>query len=128
MGTNLLHQGDVLGLIALGRHQVMSTLRIEGVITGSMENCWYCTWSISGLHVFTVGLCHELGECKVVVRVRVLRLIALSCHWVMSTPRIKGVITRSLNSGWNCTWSISWLQVFIVVLCPESGQCKDVND
>ena len=35
IGTNLLHQGEVLGLIAMGCHQVMSTLRIEGVITGS---------------------------------------------------------------------------------------------
>ena len=33
MGTNLLHQGDVLGLIALGCHWVMSTLMIESVMT-----------------------------------------------------------------------------------------------
>ena len=61
MGTNLLHKGDVLELIALSSHQVMSTLRIESVITGSLESGWHCTWSISGLQVFTVVLCHELG-------------------------------------------------------------------
>ena len=61
IGTNLLHQGEELGLIALGCHQVMSTVRIEGVITGSLESGWYCTWSISGIQFFTVVLCHELG-------------------------------------------------------------------
>ena len=61
MGTILLHQGDVLGLIALGCHWVMRTLRIEGVITGCLESGWYCTWIISRLQLFTVVLCHELG-------------------------------------------------------------------
>ena len=126
MGTILLHQGEILGLVALGFHQVMSTFGIEGVITGGLESGWYCTWIFSGIQVFRVGLCHELWYCKVVVRVRVLRLITLSCHWVMSTPRIEGLITSSLNSGWNCTWSIPGLQVFIVVLCHELGQCKSV--
>ena len=61
VGTNLHHQGEVLGLIALGCHQVMSTLRIEGVITGSLESGWYCTWCISGLQLFTVMWYDELG-------------------------------------------------------------------
>ena len=61
MGTIMLHQGDLLGLIALGCHWVMSTLRNEGVITGGLESGWYCTWIISGLQLFTVVLCRELG-------------------------------------------------------------------
>ena len=69
MGTNLLHQDEILGFIALGCHWVMSTLRIEGVITGSLESSWYCTWIISGLQVFTAVLCHELGQCKIVAKV-----------------------------------------------------------
>ena len=113
-------------MVALGCHQVMSTFVIEGVITGGLESGWNCTWSISGIQVFKVGLYHELWLCKVVVMVRVLRLIALSCHWVMSTPRIEGVIIRSMNSDWNCTWIINGLQAFIVVLCHELGQCKGV--
>ena len=44
----------------------------------------------------------------------------------MSTPRIEHVITRSLNIRWNCTWSISGIQEFIVVLCHEMGWCKSV--
>ena len=44
----------------------------------------------------------------------------------MSTPGTECLITSSLNSGWNCTWSISGIQVFIVVLCHELGQCKGV--
>ena len=71
MGTNLLHQGKVLGLIALDCHQVMSTLRIEGVITGSLESGWYCTWNIRGLQVFTVVLCNNWGSAK-----RWLRMVA----------------------------------------------------
>ena len=51
----------VLGLLALGCHWVMSTLRIEDVITGSLDITWYYTWSISELQVITVVLCHELG-------------------------------------------------------------------
>ena len=112
---------EVLGLVALGFHLVMSTLEIEGVMTGGFESAWYCTWSVSGILVFKVGLCHELWLCTVVVRVRVLGLIALSCHWVINTPRIGGLITCSLNSGWNCPWSISGLQVFTVVFCHQLG-------
>ena len=54
MGTNLLHQGEVLGLIALGCQWVMSTLRIGVVITGSLDIHWYRTWSTRGLQPFTV--------------------------------------------------------------------------
>ena len=59
MSTDFFND-EVLGLIALSCRWVMSTLRIEGVITGGLESGWYCTWSISGIQVFTVGLCHEL--------------------------------------------------------------------
>ena len=48
-------------------------------------------------------------------------LIALSCNWVMSTNWIQCVITGSLDKGWNCTQSISGLQVFPGVLCHELG-------
>ena len=116
MSTDFVQLGEVLGLIALSSHEVMSTFRIEGAITGSMERGWYCTWSISGIQVFTVGLSHELGQCKVVVRVRALRLIALGCPWVMSTPRIEGVISRSLNSCWICNCSIIGIQAFCFVV------------
>ena len=34
----ILGLGEVLGLIALGCHWIMSTLRIEGVITGGWES------------------------------------------------------------------------------------------
>ena len=44
----------------------------------------------------------------------------------MSRPRIERVTTSSLNSGWNCTWSISELQVLTVVFYHELGQCKGV--
>ena len=37
MGTIMLHQGGVLGLIALGLHWVMSTPRVECVITGTLR-------------------------------------------------------------------------------------------
>ena len=113
-------------MIVLNCHWVMSNFGIEGVITVGLENGWYCTWSIIGIQVFTFGLCHELWWCKVVVRVRVLRRVALGCHQVMSTPSIEGVIIRSFKSGWNCTWSISGIQDFIVVLCHELGQCQGV--
>ena len=68
MGTNVLHQDEVLGLIALGCHQIMSSLRIEGVITGSLETGWYCTWSISGLQVFTVCCAMNWGNEKLWLR------------------------------------------------------------
>ena len=61
MSTEFVQSGELLGLVALGCHQVVSTLRIENVITGSLGSCWYCTWSISGLQVFTVFLCLEMG-------------------------------------------------------------------
>ena len=52
MSSEFVQWEEVLGLTALGLHQVMRTFGIEGVITG---------WSISGLQFFRVGLCHELG-------------------------------------------------------------------
>ena len=61
MGTILLHQDGVLGLIALGFHWVMSTLRVIGVITGSLESGWYCTWSVNGIQVFTNCGVPEIG-------------------------------------------------------------------
>ena len=118
MSTDFVQWDEVLRLVALGFHQAMSTFRIEDVITGGFEIGWFCTWSVSGILVFRVGLCHELWYCNVVVRVRVL--IALSCHWVMSTPRIEGFVPSCMNSGWNCTWIISGLQVLTVVFCHNS--------
>ena len=51
MGSIMLHQGGVLGLIALGFHWVMSTLRVVCVITGSLESGWVlqleCQWDPS---------------------------------------------------------------------------------
>ena len=94
MCTHFVQRGEVLGLVAQGSHQVMSTFGNGGVITGGIGNGWYFNWSISGIHVFKVGLCHELWLCKAVAMV--LRLIALSCHWVMSTPWIEDLITSSL--------------------------------
>ena len=58
-----------MGLVALGCHQVMCTLRIEDVISESLNSGWYCTWSISGLEVFIVVLCHELGQYKGLAKV-----------------------------------------------------------
>ena len=49
MSTDFCQWDEVLGLVALGFHQVMSTFGIEGVITGGMESGWYCTWIISRL-------------------------------------------------------------------------------
>ena len=60
MSTDFVRWDEVLGLVALGFHQVMSTFGIEGVITGGFESGWYFTWSVSGLLAFRVGLCHEL--------------------------------------------------------------------
>ena len=60
MSTDFVQWGEVMGLVALGFHQVMSTFGIEGVIKEGLESGWYYTWSISGLQVFRVGLCHEL--------------------------------------------------------------------
>ena len=56
-------------MVALGFHQVMSTFGIEGMITGGLETSWYCTWSISGIQVFILVLCHELGQWKGVAKV-----------------------------------------------------------
>ena len=60
MSTDFVQWDEVLGLVALGFHQVMSTFGIEGVITGGLESGWYCTWSISGFWV------SELGSAMVV--------------------------------------------------------------
>ena len=60
MSTDFVRWDEVLGLVALGFHQVMNTFGIEGVITGGFESGWYFTWSVSGLLAFRVGLCHEL--------------------------------------------------------------------
>ena len=57
MGIILIHQGGVLGLIALGFHWVMSTL------TGSLESGWYCTWSVSGIQIFIIMMCQKMGQC-----------------------------------------------------------------
>ena len=38
MCTDFIQRGEVLGLIALSCNQVMSTYRIEGVITGNLES------------------------------------------------------------------------------------------
>ena len=38
MSTDVVLWDEVLGLVALGFHQVMSTLGIEGVITGGFES------------------------------------------------------------------------------------------
>ena len=58
--TDFVQWDEVLGLVALGCHQVKHTYRIEGVITGGLESSWYCTWSVSRILVLRVGLCHEL--------------------------------------------------------------------
>ena len=61
MGTIILHQDGVLGLIALGIHWVMSTLRMQTVITGDLKSSWYCAWCVSGILVLIAVLVHELG-------------------------------------------------------------------
>ena len=119
MGTILLHQGGVLGLITLVFHRVMSTLRIVCVMTGSLVSCSYCTWSVSVIQVFTIVVCQKLGHCKVMIKVRVL--VALDFHQVMSTLRMQGVITGDLISGWYCAWSVSGILVIIIVLVHELG-------
>ena len=60
MRTDFVQWDEVLGMVSLGFHQVMNTFGIEDVITGGLESSWYSNWSISGLQVFRVGLCHEL--------------------------------------------------------------------
>ena len=47
MNTDFIKWDEILGMVALGFHQVMSTLGIEGVIAGDLESSRYCTWSIS---------------------------------------------------------------------------------
>ena len=56
----------------------------------------------------------------------VLGLITLGFHRVMSTLWIACVMTGSLVSGWYCTWSVSVIQVFTIVVCEKSGHCKVV--
>ena len=51
MSTDFIQWDEVLGLVALGFHQVMNTFGMEGVITQGLESGWYCTWSISGLQL-----------------------------------------------------------------------------
>ena len=60
MSTDLVQWDEVLGIVAPGYHQVMCTLRIGGVITGSLKRGQYCTWSVSGMQVCRVGVFHEL--------------------------------------------------------------------
>ena len=56
MSTDFVQWDEVLGLVALGFHQVARKLAIEGVIKGGLVSGWYYTWSISGLQVFRDGV------------------------------------------------------------------------
>ena len=109
----------VLGLIALGFHWVMSTLRVVCVITGHVKSGWYCTWIVSGIQVFTIVVCQKLGQCQVVIKVRVL--VALDFPLGYEHTQMQGVITGDLERGWYCAWSVSGLLVFIIVLVHELG-------
>ena len=99
MSSNFVQQGEVLGLIALSFHWVMSTNWIQCVITGSLDRCWNCTQSISGLHIFTGVLCHELGVGKNVAKVGGLneRGVILTLLFTSMTFPMTEMVRWSIN-------------------------------
>ena len=70
---------------------------MQCVIKGNLESNWYCTWRVSGIQIFTIVVCLKFGTVLSCV-IKVMTLVVLGYHWVMSTPRTQGVVTGDLES------------------------------
>ena len=68
MGTDCVQCSEVLGLVALCFHRVMSTFGIQGVITGDLVGSWYLIWSVSGIQASQLGCAMNCGSAKVWLR------------------------------------------------------------